>query len=282
MANRQVSVRSIKRAGAVIAACCLTASLATTAPARADSNSEALANAVRATYAAAAAGIDVEELITYSTPFSLRDSVPRVNMTLRAGSRLRFHITAAPDGSSYTSVRLMPSGRLLGAAGVDPVSGEPWATVSMLLADAQARARRAGLSSRTALIGVSPDDLLSDSYVTDPSRLAVNILLPPYANSGDEGWSTIETIPQPDGGMIIRGSIAPGVAASDGEDRCRRPLVEMTVGPDMVVRSSRWQETCPRGDVLAAGTRTYQVTAQYGPLTPKGPTSPSRPASVLD
>ena len=92
-------------------------------------------------------------------------------------------------------------------------------------------------------------------------------------NYRDEA-TTVATTAQPDGTTVITGSIRAGVPASDGEDRCVRPLVEMVVGPDLVTRSSRWIETCP-----GRGTREYRATATYGPQVIQPPTRPRLAAS---
>lgn len=236
----------------------------------------ALAAANTATITAARSGIDVVQQVTFSRGTELGDFTPRMYASVPGGTRLRVHATASADGSGYTSVRFQPSGRLLAAGGIDPASMAPWATLRLVFPDVRSDARRAGLNDRTALTGVSPEDVLDSAIVSEPARLAADLVLPPYAGSGDEGWTTIETIPQADGTTVIRGSIRAGVPASDGEDRCTRPLVELTVGPDNVARSSRWTETCP-----GAGTRTYRAVAVYGPQTPQPPTRPRADASVL-
>lgn len=248
------------------------------APASADSTAEldALDAAVHATAAAMAGGVDVVQTLKFSQSTRLTEFRPRVYARVPAGSRVRVHATVGADGTSYFSVRYQPSGRLIAGAGVDPSTSAPWATLLMLFPDARARARAAGLADRTALTDVSPDDLLDSSTVRAPVAVAADLLLPPYADAYDEGWTTIRVLPQADGTTIIRGSIRAGVPASDGEDRCTRPLVELTVGPDNVARSSRWTQTCP-----GQGTVTVRATAVYGSQDVQPPTRPQRAASSV-
>ena len=193
-----------------------------------------------------------------------------------AGARVRVHLTANADDSSYTSVRRQPSGRLLGGAGRETAAAAPWATVSMLLDSPRDAARAAGAPDRTALTGVDPDLVRDYFIVTDPLTDAARLILPPYAGSQDEGWTTVSTTPRADGTTLITGTIRAGVPASDGEDRCVRPLVEMVVGPDNVTRSSRWIETCP-----GRGTREYRATATYGPQAIQPPTRPRAAAADI-
>ncbi|MBU6246100.1 MAG: hypothetical protein KGP12_12870 [Actinomycetales bacterium] len=289
-----VLLTRVRLVAPALAAACVALSLLGATPARADDRQaaiDALNQALQRTDLAAQSGIEVKQFITYRAPFGLAWTQPGVNTVLRSGSRLRVHVTAAPDGSGYTSVRLMPSLRLIAAGGVDPRSRAMWATVSMLSSPGQARALSGGLSSVTALTGLEP----FASYLDDPgggptslpypSSLAQKVLLPPHTSAGmASAWTTIESIPLADGGTLIRGSMP--VIEEGGEeegevDTCVRPLVEITVGPDMAIRSSRWRETCPRGGTRSAGTRTYESTAAYGPVVVKGPVSPSRPASSV-
>lgn len=242
----------------------------------ADEDFEALFQATQATAAAARSGVDVVQTVRFSRATDLDALDPTVSGTVPAGTRLRIHSTVAADGTAYLSLRYQPSGRLLAAAGIDPSDGTPWATVRMLTRQARSEARRAGVRDRTALTDV-PTSAVADSRVLEqPLRIALALLVPPYASSLDEGWTTIERLPQPDGTTVIRGSIRSGVAATDGEDRCVRPLVEVTVGPDGIIRSSRWTETCP-----GEGTRAYAAVAEYGPQQVQPPTRPQRPASAV-
>lgn len=284
----------MRRVTPALVAGCVALSLLGATPARADQRQaalDALNQAIQRTEVAAQSGIDVKQFITYRAPFGLTWTQPGVNTVLRSGSRLRIHVTANPDGSGYTSVRLMPSLRLVAAGGVDPSSRALWATVSMLSSPGQARARSAGLSSVTALTGMEPfanyldDPAGGPTYLRYPSNLAQRVLLPPLTSAGMAyTWATIESSPLADGGTLFRGSI-PAVVQDGQEgdevDTCVRPLVEITVGPDMVIRSSRWRETCPRGGTRPAGTRTYESTAKYGPVLVKGPVSPRSPASSV-
>ena len=263
-------------------------------PARADQRQAAidsLNQALQRTDLVAQSGIEVKQFIRYRAPFALTWAQPGVNTVLRSGSRVRIHVTAAPDGSGYASVRLMPSLRLIAAGGVDPRSRALWATVSMLSSPGQASALSGGLSSVTALTGLEP----FASYLDDPGggptslryplSLAQQVLLPPHTSGGmASAWTTIESIPLADGGTLFRGSMPVIVEDGEGEeeaDTCVRPLVEITVGSDMVIRSSRWRETCPPGGNRPAGTRTYESTATFGPVAVKGPVSPRRPASSV-
>jgi len=288
--------RGLRRAATAIAAGCLALGLFGAPPAHADPRQDAvdaLELAASRTEAAAANGIDVEQFVTYRAPFSLTHEVVGVNTVLRSGSRLRIHVTTGSDGSGYASVRRMPTGRLVAAGGVDPATGEVWATVSMLDSQYLEQARSAGLSSVTALTNLPSMGGLSlvyspgmESWLYLPRKLASSALVPPNSRYGEAFyWTTIEMIRQADGGMLFRGS-QPAINDSGAEeeelDMCVRPLVEIRVGPDMLVRSSRWREVCPQGGNWPAGTRTYQATATYGPVTVKGPVSPSRRAcSVL-
>ena len=260
------------------AACVLAAVPAPASAVSPDDEYEALAQVTRATGAAVAAGADVIQTVHYGARSSLADETPRVAATVRAGTRVRIHSTVGGDGSGYVSVRYQPSGRLIAAAGIDPATSSPWATLRMLHPGDRAAARAAGLADRTALTGVPVDSVLDRWSVTNPAGVATGHLLPPYAASYDEGWTTITMTPQPDGTTVFAGSIRGSVPASDGEDTCARPLVEVTVGPDRVARSSRWIEKCP-----GQGTRIYETTAAYGPQDVQPPTRPRRPAStVLD
>lgn len=244
----------------------------------ADEDFEALFQATQATAAAARSGVDVVQTIRFSRATDLGGLDPAVSGTVPAGTRLRVHSTVAADGAAYLSVRYQPSGRLLAGAGIDPSNGVPWATVRMLTRQARSEARRAGLPDRTALTDVPATAVADSSVLEQPLRIALELLVPPYASNLDEGWTTIERLPQPDGTTVIRGSIRSGVAATDGEDRCVRPLVEVTVDPDGVIRSSRWTETCP-----GEGTQVFSAVAEYGPQEVQPATRPRRPAStVLD
>lgn len=261
-------------AGVAVAAVLMSAT-----PASADAVDEAfeaLYRATQATATAARSGVDVVQSVRFSRSTDLSVLDPRVNASVAAGTRLRIHSTVDTDGTSYLSVRFQPSGRLLAGAGTDPITAAPWATLRMLRGDALAEARRAGLIDRTALTDVPVDAVLDSYVVEEPLIVALRLILPPYSGSGDEGWSTIEALPQPDGTTIIRGTIRAGVPASDGEDRCTRPLVELTVGPDDVARSSRWTEACP-----GEGTRTYRAVALYGPQDVQPPTRPRRAADAV-
>lgn len=242
----------------------------------ADDAFEALFQATRATSSAAAAGIDVVQSVRYGSTANLSVQNPQVSATVPGGSRLRVHSTVGADGAAYLSVRFQPSGRLLAAAGVDPESMAPWATVLMLDRAARAQARRAGVPERTVITDVPASAVLDPRAVDAPLASALRLLLPPYASSLDEGWTTIEVLPQPDGTTVIRGSIRSRPAASDGEDACARPLVEVTMGVDSVVSSSRWTEVCP-----GEGTRTFSAVASYGPQTVQPPTRPRRAADAV-
>lgn len=131
----------------------------------------------------------------------------------------------------------------------------------------------------------SDDPAGGPTYLRYPSNLAQRVLLPPLTSAGMAyTWTTLESIPLADGGTLFRGSI-PAVVQDGQEgdevDTCVRPLVEITVGPDMVIRSSRWRETYQRGGTRPAGTRTYESTAKYGPILVEGPVSPSSSASSV-
>jgi hypothetical protein len=268
--------RTVRLATALIAAAAL---LALPAPATGEEVPELLVleAAIDATVAAAAGGIDVVQTARYSGRTRLADSKPRIYATVPAGTRLRTHTTAAADGSGYTSVRFQPSGRRLAAGGVDPSTRESWATLLLLYPAERTTARAAGLRDRTALVGIDPENVLDYWIARAPKSTALGLLFPPYATSGDEGWTTIDVLPQADGTTVVRGTIRDRVAASDGEERCTRPLVEVTVGTDGVITSSRWITQCP-----GRGTTRVDSVATYGPQVPQPPTRPRAPASVLD
>ncbi len=179
------------------------------------------------------------------------------------------------DSAYYVSVRYQPSGRLIGAAGRTAAGAPLWATVRMLTDDAAADARAGGASDRTALTGITDRSLLMDYDLgRAPGPSPSGLILPPYSGAQDEGWTIVTTTPLADGTTLISGTIRASVPASDGEDRCVRPLVEMVVGPDGVTRSSHWIETCP-----GRGTREYRSVATYGPQPIQPPTRPRMAAS---
>ncbi len=279
MSGRQAVGRRTVRSGlaALATAVALLVALAG-APASADTGDaavEALEAADRATRAAAGAGVDVVQVVAFDRRSSLRTwFTPMVGATVAAGSRVRVHATVNAGSTYYTSVRLQPSGRLIGASGRTTAGAPLWATVSMLRDDVAASARAGGASDRTALTGVTDPDLLREYFLgREPVLIAEDLILPPYSGAMDEGWTTVTTTPQADGTTLISGSIRAGVPASDGEDRCVRPIVEMVVGTDGVTRSSHWIETCP-----GRGTREYRATATYGPQPIQPPTRPRMPA----
>jgi hypothetical protein len=230
--------------------------------------------AVNATRAAAATGIDVVQTRRFDRTTSLRELIPRMEMSVPGGTRLRVHATVNPDSAYYLSVRRQPSGALLGSAGHEVGAETAWSTVSMLDSADALDARNAGVSARTALTGLPLSLDLYEPYLpNDPGVVAIDLILPPYADAFDEGWQRVTSTVRADGTTVIRGSVPPGAAASDGDDRCSRPLVEVTVGTAGVITSSRWTETCPR-----EGTRRYAATASYGLQPIQPPTSPSRSA----
>ena len=234
-----------------------------------------LETAVNATRDAAATGIDVVQTRRFDRTTSLRELTPRMEMSVPGGTRLRVHATVNPDSAYYLSVRRQPSGALLGSAGREVAAETAWATVSMLDSADALDARRAGVSARTALTGLPLSLDLYELYLPrDPGVVAIDLILPPYADAFDEGWQNVVSTVRTDGTTVIRGSVPPGAAASDGEDRCSRPLVEVTVGTAGVITSSRWTETCPR-----EGTRRYAATAAYGLQPIQPPTSPARSAA---
>jgi hypothetical protein len=265
-----------------VAAVVVAVGLVAVAPASAGADTgdpalDTLTAAARATSTAIATGVDVVTTVSFSRSTDLRSSfIPQVAAVVPARSRVRVHVTANADGSSYTSVRRQPSGRLLGGAGREASGAAPWATVSMLLDGPRGEARSAGVPDRTALTGVDPDDVRDSYILTDPFVDAARLVLPPYSRSQDEGWSTVSVTPGPGGTTVISGTIRAGVPASDGEDRCVRPLVEIVVGPDLVARTSRWIETCP-----GRGTREYVSVVTYGPQAIQPPTRPRVPASSV-
>jgi len=229
-----------------------------------------------ATLTAVAGGVDVIEQITYSRATDLSNELyPLVHATVPAGGKVRVHVTVDPDQTNYMSVRRMPGSRLLGAAGQEMLSGSRWATVSMLTTSAARRARAAGATDATAITGITNARVIEDPWVaTEPAEIARRMVLPPYTGAQDEGWTTVVTTPQADGTTLISGTINAGVPASDGEDMCVRPFVEIVVGPDGVARSSHWRETCP-----GKGTREYRTTSTFGPQPIQPPTTPTMPAS---
>lgn len=282
MAARPGVVRRTPRlglAGAAIALALLSALAG--APASADTGEAAraqLAAAVHATEAAAATGVDIVQLVTFSRRSGLRTwFTPMVGATVPAGSLVRVHATVNAGSAYYASVRLQPRGTLIGASG-RTVAGAPlWATVGMLGNDSAATARAGGASDRTALTGIADPDLLREYFLgREPVLIAQKLILPPYAGAQEEGWTIVTTTLRADGTTLISGSIRASVPASDGEDMCVRPLVEMIVGPDAVTRSSHWIETCP-----GRGTREYRAVAVYGPQPIQRPTRPRMPASSV-
>ena len=184
-----------------------------------------------------------------------------------------------PDASYYLSVRDNRSGRLLASSGREMATAAPWATVSMLAEGDAAAARAAGVSERTALVGLPPDMDLYEYYLPQqPGVIALQLILPPYADAFDEGWSDVVSRTRPDGTTVIRGSVPVGVSASDGDDSCSRPSVRVLVGVDGVISSARWSQTCP-----GQGTRLFRSAATYGPQSIQPPTRPQREAAtVLD
>jgi hypothetical protein len=251
------------------------------APAHADTGEPAravLEAADLATRAAVATGVDIVQTVTFDRRSSLRTGfTPMVGASVPAGSRLRVHATVNPDSAYYLSVRFLSSGRLIGSAGRTAAGAPLWATVSMISSEAAAHARAAGASDRTALTGITDPDLLREYFLgREPGIVAQDLILPPYSGALDEGWTVVTTSPRADGTTLISGSIRASVPASDGEDRCVRPLVEMVVGPDGVTRSSHWIESCP-----GRGTREYRAVATYGPQPIQPPTRPRKAASSV-
>lgn len=245
-------------------------------PAPADTGMAALEQldaAVRATSTAAATGIDVIQTVSFDRASRLRTFRPRLDVAVGAGARLRVHATVNADEAFYLSVRQQPGGRLVAAAGRETASSLPWATASML------DDPPAGVSARTALTGLPRDAYLYDSSLPgNPSVVASSLVVPPYADSFDEGWSDVVSSTQADGSTLITGNVRAGVPASDGEERCTWPSVQVVVGPDGVILSSRWVQNCP-----GQGTRTFRSVAVYGPQTIQPPTRPRLAAStVLD
>jgi len=157
-------------------------------------------------------------------------------------------------------VRRQPGTRLLGAAGRTSAAALLWATVSMLDPASARHARSAGARDHWAIFHLPGPQYIADYGVAEsPLVTALRLILPPYSGAQDEGWTTVTTTLRADGTTLISGSIAASVPASDGEDKCVRPLVEIVVGADSIARSSHWVETCP-----GLGTREYSATALYG------------------
>jgi hypothetical protein len=271
----RIGVRA-SAAAAAMAVLALLAGPAAEADSTGDPARDLLMAANQATWAAAETGIDVEQVVTVDGRTSLRQwFTPYASVTVPAGSQVRVHSTVMPDGTSYTSLRYLPSGRLIGAAGVDPASRERWATVSMLAGEYRARALSRGARDRTALVGIADPRILRDSQVVDrPMVMALRLILPPYSASMEEGWTTVSTQTRWDGAIVISGTIQAGVPASDGEDTCVRPSVELVVGPDLVAREATWVENCPdRPD------RDYHAVATFGDHVVKPPTRPRMSAA---
>jgi hypothetical protein len=223
---------------------------------------DALDAADKATRTAAATGIDVIQVVKLTSKSNLRDRFePRVGVKVRAGSRIRVHETVAADKSFYISIRRQPSKRLLGAAGRESATAAAWATPAILTAASADTAHFNGATDHTAIVGLPEPLFLGDGRLeADPLDTAFRLILPPYSASYDEGWTTVSTTPQPDGTTLISGTIIEGVPASDGEEECAWPLVEIVVGPDSIARSSHWIEKCPN-----AGKAEFRATATYGP-----------------
>jgi hypothetical protein len=237
---------------------------------------DALTAADRATRLAAASGFDVVQQVSLGSRADLETGFKLlVHATVPAGGRVRVHVTVNPDEAFYLSVRRQPGTRLLAAAGRQSETAALWATVSMLESTAARHARSAGALDRTAITGLTGPDFIADYQVAEsPLVMALDLLLPPYSGSQDEGWTTVTTVVRADGTTLISGSIAASVPASDGEDKCVRPLVEIVVGPDSIARSSHWRETCP-----GRGTREYRATASYGVQPIQPPTLPRMSAA---
>ncbi len=238
---------------------------------------ERLDAAVRATSAAAATGIDVIQSASIERAGDLRSFTPRLIMDVGRRSQIRVHATVNADTSYYLSVRDNYSGRLLAASGRENASARPWATVSMLDARDAARARAAGLSDRTALVGLPADRELYDYYLPDqPEAIALRLIIPPYSDMAGAGWSDVASNTRPDGTTVIRGSVPVGALASDGASGCSRPTVRVVVGTDGVISSSRWRQSCP-----GQGTVVFRSAATYGPQDVQPPTRPRREASSV-
>ena len=233
---------------------------------------DALDAADSATQAAArASGIDVIQIVRYSQRTDLRKwANPNVVGTVAARGRIRVHGTVNADQSFYESVRHQPSGKLIGAQGREFAGAPLWATVSLLWDDYAAKARSNGATNRTAITKLPSAEYLYGGYSNwNPYSNIMRLILPPYSDAMDEGWSNTTATPQVDGTTLIRGDIRAQVGASDGEDSCVRPIVEMVVGPDNIARSSHWIETCP-----GLGTREVWALATYGPQLIQPPTNP--------
>lgn len=242
--------------------------------ASADSGPAALAYLTtvdRATRAAAATGIDVVQIVRFSRRSDLALTMePTVRGTVPAGAKVRVHVTVNPDAAFYMSVRRQPGSRLIGSTGRETATALPWATVSMLYPAPAARARRAGATERTAITGILNADAIADYWVVnEPIQTALRMILPPYSGDQEEGWRTVDTSLRADGTTLISGTIAARPAASDGEDNCVRPLVEIVVGASGLAQSSHWREMCP-----GEGTREYWTTMTYGVQSIQPPTNP--------
>ena len=221
---------------------------------------DTLTAAVEATVAAAATGMDVVSTVGVDRRTDLGDTlVPPVYTTVPAGSRVRVHVTTTGTRDYYASIRLQPSGRLLGAAGRNPAAGGGlWSTLSMMPQDwAASFARDRGLSMRTAITAMDTGRMGTGALGADPSRDAVRLILPPYASSAEEFWTGLTVTPSPSG-VVIRGTVPRG--DGEAEDDCAYTDIAMVVRADSVIESSRWTATCP-----GAGVRTYVATATYGP-----------------
>lgn len=273
------------RAGAAAVALALVALTSAASPAHAATGEAALAvldAAVRATYTAEETGIDVVQTVRFDRTTSLRGFTPQLDLSVAAGTRLRVHATVPPTTDLdappyYLSIRRQPSGALVGSTGREAAGAPAWATVSTLDYSGARAARAAGVPERTALTGLPAGTELYDRYLPRaPAIIAMNLILPPYADAYDEGWQDIVSTLRSDGATVIRGSVPAGVAASDGEDRCSRPLVEVTVSAAGIITASRWTQTCP-----GKGTSRYAATATYGPQPVQPPTKPTRAAAGI-
>jgi hypothetical protein len=272
----------VNRVSRILIACAVVLSGASlgASPATADTGKAALLQldaAVNATTAAAASGIDVIQTVSFERAGRLRTFTPRLTMAVGARSQLRVHATVNADTSYYLSVRDNYSGRLLASSGRQGAGEDSWATVSMLDEKDAARARAAGVSERTALVGLPADvDLYEYFLPKQPGVIALQLILPPYADAFDEGWSDVVSRTRPDGTTVIRGRVPVGVSASDGDDLCSRPSLRVLVGVDGVISSSRWSQSCP-----GQGIRLFRSAATYGPQDVQPPTRPQRDASSV-
>ncbi|MBK9739986.1 MAG: hypothetical protein IPO93_10805 [Actinobacteria bacterium] len=238
-------------------------------PAAADPHIE-LQAALAATEQAAGTGVGVVQNVTFGRSEDLGKAfVPRVAATVPAGGRVRVHFATNPGGTYYQSVRQMPGGALLGAAGVAaPAAGGRWATLSMLGDRSSAFAKGRGLSQAITVTNMDSGRMgPGDAAAMDPADAAMRLLVPPYANRSAEFWTGVKVTPANGGGTLLTAVSARGDAQVG--DSCTYAGIRVSIGSDDRITSARWTETCPR-----SGAHRFASTATFGRQVVKPPARP--------